>query len=162
MVDLNARLLTDLSLRFVASLRRHGGGVINIGSVAAFFPGPGMAVYFAGKAYVLVLSDALHRELAPLGVKVTCVCPGPVPTEFQARAGLGPEAMTPMMTRSAERIARDAYDGFMRGKRLVVPGFVNKVATALPRFLPRAFVLRAVASYQMKNAPRPPAGDTGP
>jgi len=154
MVDLNVRALTDLSLRFVASLHRHGGGVINIGSLSAFFPGPHMAVYFAGKAYVLALSDALHRELAPLGVKVTCVCPGPVPTEFQARAGLGPEALSPMMTRSAERIARDAYDGFMRGKRLVVPGFANKVAAVLPRFLPRALVLRAVESYQLKNAPK--------
>jgi short-subunit dehydrogenase len=161
MIDLNVRVLTDLSLRFVTSLRRYGGGVINIASLAAFFPGPGMAVYFAGKAYVRVLSEALHRELAPLGVKVTCVCAGPVPTEFQARAGLGPEALSPMMTRSAERIARDSYDGFMRGKPLVVPGFVNKVVTVLPRFMPRALVLRAIASYQLKNAPKPPEIDTG-
>src|SRR5262249_40624358 len=91
MIDLNARLVTDLSLRFVPSLRRYGGGVINIASLAAFFPGPGMAVYFASKAYVLTLSEALRRELKPRGVKVTCICPGPVPTEFQARAGLGPE-----------------------------------------------------------------------
>lgn len=158
MVDLNARALTDLSLRFVDSLRRHGGGVINVSSLSAFFPGPHMAVYFAGKAYVLSLSEALHRELAPQGVKVTCVCPGPVPTEFQARAGLGPEALSPMLTLTADEIARQTYDAFMRGKHLVVPGFGNKVAAVLPRFLPRGFVLRTVESYQRKNAP---AG-TGP
>ena len=81
-IDLNVRSLTDLSLRFVASLRRHDGGVVNVASTAASFPGPRMAVYFASKAYVLSLSEALHRELSPHGVKVTCVCPGPVPTEF--------------------------------------------------------------------------------
>jgi short-subunit dehydrogenase len=151
MIDLNMRALTDLSLRFVDSLRRHHGGVINIASLASFFPGPGMAVYFASKAYVLALSEALYRELRPLGVKVTCVCPGPVPTEFQARAGLG-ENLPPLLTRSAERIARDAYDGFMRGQRLVVPGFPTKVAAAAPRLLPRRLVLWAVEAFQMKPA----------
>jgi len=151
MIDLNVRVLTDLSLRFVASLRRHGGGLLNIASVAAFFPGPGMAVYFAGKAYVLALSEALAYELRRQGVRVTCVCPGPVPTEFQARAGLGPGALPPRTTISAEALARAAYRGFTRGKRLVVPGFFNKVSAALPRFMPRGMVLRAVASYQAKG-----------
>jgi short-subunit dehydrogenase len=152
MIDLNVRTLTDLSLRFVDSLKRHGGGLINIASSAAFFPGPGMAVYFASKAYVLALSEAISREFRSLGVKVTCVCPGPVPTEFQARAGLD-ENLSPLLARSAERVARDAYNGFMRGKRLVVPGFANKVTAVAPRFLPRGLVLRAVATYQAKQAP---------
>lgn len=160
MVDLNVRLVTDLSLRFVASLRRYGGGVINIASLAAFFPGPGMAVYFASKAYVLTLSEALRRELLPRGVKVTCICPGPVPTEFQARAGLGPGALSPMMTRSADAIAAAGYDAFMRGKGVVVPGFLNKLASVLPRVLPRAFVLAQIARYQAKNAPKPTEIDT--
>jgi len=152
MIDLNVRALTDLSLRFVASLRRHGGGLLNIASMAAFFPGPGMAVYFAGKAYVLALSEALAYELRRQGVRVTCVCPGPVPTEFQARAGLGPGALPPHMTISAEALARAAYLGFTRGQRLVVPGFFNKVSAVLPRFMPRSMVLRAVASYQAKGS----------
>src|SRR5262249_59731242 len=90
MIDLNVRALTDLSLRFVASLLRHGGGLLNIASMAAFFSGPGMAVYFAGKAYVLALREALSYELRRPGVRVTCVCPRPVPTEFQAPARLRP------------------------------------------------------------------------
>jgi short-subunit dehydrogenase len=61
-----------------------------------------------------------------------------------------------MLTLTADAIARQTYDAFMRGKRLVVPGFANKVAAALPRFLPRGFVLRAVESYQRKNVPKAP------
>jgi len=152
MIDLNVRALTALALRFLDSLKRHRGGVINIASLAGFFPGPGMAVYFASKAYVMSLSEALGRELAPHGVRVTCICPGPVPTEFQARAGLD-DKLHPLLTRSAARIARDGYDAFMAGRSLLVPGFANKVAAALPRMLPRALVLRAVAAYQTKSAP---------
>jgi len=169
MIDLNVRALTDLSLRFVASLRHHGGGLLNIASTAAFFSGPGMAVYFAGKAYVLALSEALAFELRRHGVRVTCVCPGPVPTEFQARARLGPRALPPRTTMSAEAVARAAYRGFMRGRRLVVPGFFNQVSAALPRFMPRGLVLRAVASYQAKGGLAPeetaspgPPGSPGP
>jgi uncharacterized protein len=142
MIDLNVRILTDLSLRFVDSLVRQRGGILNVASVASFMPGPGMAVYHATKAYVLSFSEALHKELAPRGVRVTVLCPGPVVTEFQARAGI-PETYFPrILARSAERVARDGYNGLMRGKRLVVPGTENKVATFLPRLLPRAWVLK--------------------
>jgi hypothetical protein len=83
-----------------------------------------------------------------------------VPTEFQARAGLGPEALSPMMTRSADQIAAAGYDAFMRGKGVVVPGVLNKLASVLPRVLPRAFVLAQIARYQAKNAPKQTEIDT--
>jgi uncharacterized protein len=146
MIDLNARALTELALRFLDSLKRHRGGIINIASLAGFFPGPGMAVYFASKAYVRSLSEALAHELAPHGVRVTCLCPGPVPTEFQARAGFD-ERLPRGLTRPAEQIARDGYDALMAGRSLLVPGFGNKIPAALPRLLPRALVLRAVEAY---------------
>jgi NAD(P)-dependent dehydrogenase (short-subunit alcohol dehydrogenase family) len=92
MIDLDVRALTDLSLAFIDSLKRRKGGILNVASIAAFMPGPGMAVYYASKAYVLSFSEALHRELKPKGVRVTVLCPGPVPTEFQARAGLAADA----------------------------------------------------------------------
>ena len=88
MIDLNVRALTELSLTFVESLVRHRGGILNVASVAAFLPGPGMAVYYASKAYVLSFSEALHGELSRRGVRVTALRPGPVSTEFQTRAGL--------------------------------------------------------------------------
>ncbi|MFZ2068968.1 MAG: SDR family NAD(P)-dependent oxidoreductase, partial [Xanthobacteraceae bacterium] len=88
MVDLNIRALTELSLVFADSLARHRGGLLNVASIAGFLPGPGMAVYYASKAYVLSFSEALHEELRGRGVRVTVLCPGPVATGFQARAGL--------------------------------------------------------------------------
>ena len=148
MIDLNVRVLTDLSLRFVDSLARHHGGILNVASVASFLPGPGMAVYHATKAYALSFSEALHRELAPKGVRVTALCPGPVETEFQMRAGI-PEGYFPrFLARSAERVAREGYDGLMRGRRVVVPGSGNKAATLLPRLLPRGLVLRMVQAFR--------------
>jgi short-subunit dehydrogenase len=152
MIDLNVRVLTDLSLRFVDSLTRQRGGILNVASVASFLPGPGMAVYHATKAYVLSFSEALHQELTPQGVRVTALCPGPVVTEFQARAGI-PESYFPrFLARSAERVARDGYNGLMRGQRLVVPGAENKIATFLPRLLPRALVLKFLSAGARKQS----------
>ncbi len=153
MVDLNVRTLTDLSLRFIDSLARHRGGLLNVASVASFMPGPGMAVYHATKAYVLSFSEALHRELKPMGVRVTALCPGPVETEFQARAGI-PGGYFPMrLSRSAERVAREGYDGLMHGRRVVVPGTDNKMAALLPRLLPRGLILSMVRRFQRRHLP---------
>ena len=110
MIDINVRALTDLSLAFVDSLERHRGGILNVASIAGFLPGPGMAVYHATKAFVLSFSEALHAELAPRGVRVTALCPGPVPTEFQARAGIGDAAR-------CRRCRRPRAFGRARGRR---------------------------------------------
>ena len=88
MIDLNIRALTDLSLRWLESITRHRGGILNVASIAGFLPGPGMAVYHASKAYVVSFSEALHEELKADGVRVCALCPGPVATEFFDRAGL--------------------------------------------------------------------------
>src|SRR5579863_1090172 len=141
MIDLNIRALTELSLTFVDSLARHRGGILNVASVAAFSPGPGMAVYYASKAYVLSLSEALHQEYGRRGIRVTALCPGPVPTEFQQRAGLRDERSQMLLSLSAERVARIGYDGLMRGKRVVVAGFGNRVAVFLIRRIPHALLL---------------------
>jgi short-subunit dehydrogenase len=137
MIDLNVRVTTELSLRFVDSLAQHRGGILNVASVAAFVAGPNMAVYHATKAYVLSLSEALHHELAPRGIKVTALCPGPVATEFQERSGMGERLYPEFLTRSAARVAREGYDALMRGRRVVVPGTHNKVVAALLRIMPR-------------------------
>jgi short-subunit dehydrogenase len=151
MIDLNVRALTDLSLAFVDSLARHRGGLLNVASVAGFFPGPGSAVYYAGKAYVLSLTEALHAELAPLGIRVTCLCPGPVATEFQARAGVTHAPEWPLAV-SAEQVAAEGYRGLMRGKRVVLPGFANRmVASLVPRFVPRPILL---AMLERRQVPR--------
>ncbi|MGI8525413.1 MAG: SDR family NAD(P)-dependent oxidoreductase [Pseudolabrys sp.] len=152
MIDLNIRALTELSLRFADSLARHRGGLLNVGSMAGFLPGPGMAVYYATKAYVVSLSEALHAELAPRGIRVTVLCPGPVPTEFAARAGVK-EAMAPaLLTQSAERVAHEGYSGLMAGRRVVVPGLVNKLLITLLRFVPHGLLLALVGARQSRRS----------
>ena len=129
MIAVNIRALTDLSLRFSDQLIRHRGGILNVASIAGFLPGPGMAVYYASKAYVLSFTEAMRRELAPRGVRVTALCPGPVPSEFQERAGFEPG----FRFRDPERLRRpmsqrQGYRGLMANKRAVLPGLGIKVA----------------------------------
>ncbi|HEY7228791.1 MAG TPA: SDR family oxidoreductase [Pseudolabrys sp.] len=152
MIDLNVRVLTELSLAFVDSLGRHRGGLLNVGSMAGFLPGPGMAVYYATKAYVLSFTEALHSELKPRGIKVAVLCPGPVPTEFAARAGIRDRSLAPgPLTKSAEYVAEAGYRGLMNGQRTIVPGFINKLVTLLIRTFPRRLLLRVVDSRQSRR-----------
>jgi short-subunit dehydrogenase len=151
MVDLNVRALTELSLAFVDSLARHRGGILNVASIAAFLPGPGMAVYYASKAYVLSFTEALHRELSGRGVRVTALCPGPVPTEFQARSGMRVDRAQRQLELPADRVAQIGYDGFMRGKRVVIAGAGNRLVVFLMRFIPHALLLRVV-DQRMRDA----------
>ncbi|HEY1475403.1 MAG TPA: SDR family NAD(P)-dependent oxidoreductase, partial [Pseudolabrys sp.] len=153
MIDVNVRMLTELSLAFVDSLARHRGGILNVGSIAGFMAGPGMGVYYASKAYVLSFSEALHSELKSRGIRVTVLCPGPVPTEFAVRAGLSASMAPAILSLSAERVAIEGYRGLMRGRRTVVPGFVNKLVVLLVRSLPRRLVLALVDARQRRRRP---------
>jgi len=144
MIDLNVRALTALSLTFVDSLTRHRGGILNVASIAAFLPGPSMAVYYATKAYVLSFSEALHHELADRGIRVTTLCPGPVRTEFQARSGMRFNRSMHMFTLPAQRVAEIGYRGLMRGKRVVIAGLGNRIAVFLVRLIPNALLMTAV------------------
>jgi short-subunit dehydrogenase len=152
MIDLNVRALTELSLVFVDSLARHHGGLLNVGSMAGFLPGPGMAVYYATKAFVLSFTEALHSELAPRGINVSVLCPGPVPTEFAKRAGVSGHSMAPgPLTRTADYVAEAGYRGLMEGRRTIVPGFINNLVTSLLRFVPRRLLLKVVDSRQNRR-----------
>jgi short-subunit dehydrogenase len=153
MIDVNVRTLTDLSVAFVDSLARHRGGILNVGSMAGFLPGPGMAVYYATKAYVLSFSEALHSELKSRGVRVSVLCPGPVPTEFAARAGISRNTAPGLLTQSAERVAEAGYRGLMQGQRTIVPGFANKLITLLIRVFPRRLPLAIVDRCQSRRRP---------
>ena len=150
-IAVNIRALTDLSLRFSDSLIRHRGGILNVGSLAGFLPGPGMAVYYASKAYVLSFSEALRQELAPRGVRVTTLCPGSVSTDFQARAGIKPGLEHKILNISASDVAQAGYRGLMANKRAVLPSLGTKIIPSLLRFFPRGFVLAAVDRVQPRQ-----------
>lgn len=151
MIAVNIRALTDLSLRFSEQLIRNRGGILNIGSIAGFLPGPGMAVYYASKAYVLSFSEALRAELAPHGVRVTVVCPGPVPSEFQARAGFKPGFDSVVLNVLPAAVAQQAYSGLMANQRAVLPGIGIKLVPFLLRLFPRGFILGAVGRLQLRQ-----------
>jgi uncharacterized protein len=151
LLDVNVRAVTDLSLRFSDSLIRTQGGILNVSSIAGFLPGPGMAVYYASKAYVLSFTEALHEELGPKGVRVTALCPGPVPSEFQKRAGFEPGLDSAILQMSPAAVARLGYRGLMANKRVVLPGLGIKIVPFLLRFFPRGFIAGAVARLQLRR-----------
>jgi uncharacterized protein len=150
-IAVNIRAMTDLTLRLSDQVIRHHGGILNVGSIAGFLPGPGMAVYYASKAYVLSLTEALRGELGERGVRVTALCPGPVPTEFQARAGFQPGFDSAILNVSASDVAKAGYRGLMANKRVVLPGFGIKIVPFLLRLFPRGFILSAVAGFQLRK-----------
>jgi uncharacterized protein len=150
-IDVNIRALTDLSLRFSKTLIKNRGGLLNVGSIAGFLPGPRMAVYYASKAYVLSFTEALRKELEPHGVRVTLLCPGPVHTEFQERANYKPGFDYSVLDMSPRQVAEQAYRGLMANKRAVLPGIGIKMVPFMLRLFPRGFILAAVGRFQTKQ-----------
>ena len=149
MIDLNVGTLTDLC-RAVAPqmIARKSGGILNVASTAAFQPGPKMAVYFATKAFVLSLTEALHEELKPHGVKVSCLCPGPTRTEFGDVAGFGGNGMFDRVAMEAPDVVKAGLDGLARNKAVVVPGLVNKLTANSGRFAPRSIVRKIAGAIK--------------
>ena len=130
MIQLNVSSLTLLT-RFVlpGMLARKRGRILNVSSLAGFQPGgPGMAVYYATKGYVLSFSRGIRRELRGSGVSVTALCPGPTATGFEAAAGAQQTRLfhwnRPM---TASEVAQAGYAGMQRGMAVVVPGLRNKL-----------------------------------
>lgn len=145
MIELNVLTLTDLCRAAApAMIERRSGGIINVASTAAFQPGPKMAVYFATKAFVLSLSEALHEELKPHGVNVTCLCPGPTRTEFGDIAGFGGNGLFDKVAMNASEVVKAGLEGLLRNRAVVVPGVVNKAGAVSGRFVPRS-VVRKIA-----------------
>ncbi len=151
MIDLNVRALADLTLRFAPSVVRCRGGILNVASIASFLPGPGMAMYYASKAFVLSFTEAMREELKPHGVRVTALCPGPVPTEFQQRAGFKPQLNSAALDVSASEVARQGYQGLMANRRAVLPGLGIKLLPLMLRLVPRSFLLTAVGKSQLRR-----------
>jgi len=125
LIDLNCRVLTEVTLRLLPGAIEQRGGILNVGSVGGFFPGPGMAVYFATKAYVQSFTQALRDEFRASPLHVTALCPGPVPTRFQANAGMVAARIPPILHRDVDQVALAGYDGLMRNRAVVVPGIFN-------------------------------------
>src|SRR5918996_977177 len=137
MIDLNIRALTNLSFVVINDMVLKGGGsILNVASTAAFQPGPNMAVYFATKAYVLSFTEALHEELKPHGVRVSCLCPGPTRTEFGEVAGINTIGQFDRLAMEAEPVVLAGLEGLERNQAVVIPGAVNTAVAWSTRFAP--------------------------
>jgi short-subunit dehydrogenase len=155
MMELNMVALTQLTRLFAAEMvARRSGKILNVASTAAFQPGPLMAVYYATKSYVLSFSEALACELAPSGVGVCVLCPGPTRTGFQQRARMERSRLFDYGVMDAERVARAGYRGLMKNKTVIIPGIRNKVMAAVVRAVPRQLLPRIVLAIQKPHGAR--------
>lgn len=146
MIQVNIAALTHLTKLFLPQIRAREGKLLNVASTAAFLPGPFMAVYYASKAYVLHFSEALAEELSGTGATVTCLCPGPVETNFQTRAHIGQSRLLHSPLRvDVREVAKAGYEGMKQGKRIVIPGWKNQFLMQTLRVSPRSMMAKIVS-----------------
>ncbi|MGR9171322.1 SDR family NAD(P)-dependent oxidoreductase [Rhizobium sp. KDH_Rht_773_N] len=163
-IDVNIRALADMTLRFLPGMvARRSGGIINLGSIAGFTPGPYMTFYYASKNFVRSFSAALHKEVRGFGVTVTCVAPGPVSTDFLEKSGADRAALFKVLPKlDADYVAEQAWRGFKSGRRLVIPGLSSKLTAIVARLLPTGAALSLIGLVQRRSKdPRPYPSQTG-
>jgi hypothetical protein len=147
MVQLNVGALLHLTHLVLPQMtERRRGAILNVGSTAAFQPGPYAAVYFASKAFVLSFSDALREELRHFNIGVTCLCPGPTQTNFGNSSGMNRTRVFRWTSMTAQDVARAGHRALRRGRSMVIPGLLNKLLAWATRFAPRGMLLR-IAGY---------------
>ncbi|HJQ34177.1 MAG TPA: SDR family oxidoreductase [Pyrinomonadaceae bacterium] len=152
LLQVNVVALTHLSKLFLPGmLARRRGFVMNVASTAAFQPGPLMAVYYASKAYVLSLSEALANECEGTGVRISALCPGPTETGFVAAAGMEQSKLFDRGAMTAREVAEAGYRGMLAGKTLVIPGFRNALVARAVGMMPRGVVTKVVRGIQEKR-----------
>ena len=152
MLQVNIVALTQLTKLFLPQIRAREGKLLNVASTAAFLPGPYMAVYYASKAYVLHFTEALAEELSGTKASVTCLCPGPVKTNFQKRAGIADtNLLNGGLLVDVREVARIGYEGMKAGKRVVIPGWKNRVVVESLRLSPRGMTPKVVRRMHDKK-----------
>lgn len=155
-IQVNVTALTELTRRLLPGMLERGtGAVMNVASTAAFLPGPGMAVYYASKAYVLSFTEALAEELRDTGIQVSALCPGPTHTEFAAVAGMSASKLFKQrgLAMTSAAVARAGWEGLLSGQRIVIPGLRNRLLIQSLRAAPRALAARISASLNASSAP---------
>lgn len=139
LININILSLTILTKYFLGKMiERREGGILNVASTAAFIGGPKMSIYYSSKAYVLSLTEALHDEVKDLGIRISCLCPGPVKTSFQKKAGIKKSKKSARYLMNASQVAKKAYTGFRKGKTIIIPGYKNKLLILGSKLIPRA------------------------
>jgi short-subunit dehydrogenase len=139
MMQVNAIAVAQLCHRVIPTMIAIGGGaILNVASTASFQAGPGMAVYYATKAFVLSFSEALHEELAPHNIAVTALCPGATKTEFAHRADMTDTQLFKKFAGDPKSVVVAGLKGLAKNKAIVIPGAVNKAMVQANRITPRS------------------------
>jgi short-subunit dehydrogenase len=153
-IQLNVTTLTELCKLFLpAMIAKKYGRILNVASVAGFFPGPLMSVYYATKAYVLNFSVALNQELKGKGVSVTALCPGPTATNFTKVAKTGNSALFQKIRMSPAPVARLGYEAMLQEKPIAVVGMVNSIFTNFGGLVTKPFQARVAQWMQERVNP---------
>ena len=151
LIDINIKALTKLTKYFLPKMiEKKSGGILNVASTAAFASGPRMATYYASKAYVLNLTEAIHEEVKEYGINISCLCPGPVRTSFQSKAGIKKSEKAKKYLMNADIVAKVGYDKFKKGEVIIIPGFKNKVLVNANKLLPRAISRKIILKTNKK------------
>jgi len=154
MIQVNITSLVILTKLFLQKMKENNFGIIlNVASTAAYQPGPSMAVYYASKSFVLNFSEAVSKELQGSNVSVTTLCPGPTKTEFQKRASMSESKLFKSnLVASSESVASIGLESALKRKRVIIPGFLNRVSVYSSKFLPRSLIMSVVNYLHSKGA----------
>lgn len=151
LIDINIKVLTKLTKYFLPKIIEcKNGGILNVASTAAFCSGPRMAAYYASKAYVLNLTEAIYEECKDSGIRISCLCPGPVKTTFQDKAGIKKSESTKKYLMDAEEVAKVSYKDFKKGKLIIIPGMKNKLLVIGNKLLPRRISRKIILKTNKK------------
>lgn len=152
LIDVNVKALVELTWIFLRKMKeRNEGGILNVASVASFQPGgPLMATYYASKSFVLTFTEGIREEMRDSNVRISTLCPGPTMTEFEKMEEVS-GIFNKMKTMSAKKVAEIAYKDFSRGKSVIIPGKLNKIAVFFGKFIPRNLALKIVKKIQEKK-----------
>ena len=151
LIDINIKVLTKLTKYFLPKIIEcKNGGILNVASTAAFCSGPRMAAYYASKAYVLNLTEAIYEECKDSGIRISCICPGPVKTTFQDKAGIKKSESAKKYLMDAEEVAKVSYKDFKKGKLIIIPGMKNKLLVIGNKLLPRRISRKIILKTNKK------------
>ena len=151
LIDINIKALTQLTKYFLPKIVEcKNGGILNVASTAAFCSGPRMAAYYASKAYVLNLTEAIYEEYKDNGIKISCLCPGPVKTSFQGKAGIKKSEAAKKYLMDAEEVAKVCYKDFNKGKLIIIPGMKNRLLVMGNKILPRSISRKIILKTNRK------------
>jgi len=152
-MQVNIVSLTELTRFYLKGMvHRKEGRILNVSSMAAFQPGPYMAVYYASKAYVQSFSEAIASELKGTGVTVTALCPGPTRSGFQSEVGSEGSRLSKLnLLSSSEDVAKSGYRALHDGRNVVIPGFINTSLRNTSRIIPRRTTIHVVRKLQELN-----------